>query len=453
MKLNIHSLRRLAVPAMVSAGTLLLAACSNTPATTNSLTAAQAANAGNFSTTYFLGDSLTAGYQSGSLIDTSQVNGWAPLVAAQAKFAITLPLIAPPGAPNQITLVHLANPPVLGMLSGTTTGRDNFGIQPTDVAVPGALTNDVLNTLPLLNPTTGQQVLNQLVLGYPGFGFGVTRSQAQQAVAANATTIFLWIGNNDALVADLTGTTTSLTPLATFTTQYQQLMAYLAANSSAHLVIANIPDVTAVPYLQPAANILAQYSAATGVPVANLSVALGIAAGDFVNPTGLAPIPLILGGSQKGPITDAGVLSAAEAATVRTMVTSYNGVIAAAATAAGATLVDINALFAQTTANGVTYNGIPGNASFLGGVFSLDGIHPTNTGYAVIANKFIDTMNTAFKTTIPDVNVAAIAAVDPLYPPYPGHKSVPGPGQKLTMPVVPQLSAARLLELMGKKEE
>ena len=78
-----------------------------------------------------------------------------------------------------------------------------------------------------------------------------------------------------------------MTPLATFTTQYQQLIkAYLQANSGAHLVIANIPDVTAVPYLQPAAGVLAQASAQTGVPVANLSFALGIQAGDYVNQLG-----------------------------------------------------------------------------------------------------------------------------------------------------------------------
>ncbi len=453
MKMNHRSPRALLTSLAAGVLTLALAACSsNAPNTSANLAAQQAANAGNFSTTYFLGDSLTAGYQSGSLIDTSQPNGWAPLVAKQAGFNIALPLIAPPGAPNQLTLVHLAGP-VIGQLSGTTSGRDNFGLQPTDVAVPGAFVNDVLNTLPLLTPTTGQQQLNQLVLGYPGFGFGNIRSQAQQAVAANATTIFLWIGNNDALIADLTGMTTSMTPLATFTTQYQQLMAYLQQNSGAHLVIVNIPDVTAVPYLQPAAGILAQYSAATGVPVANLSAALGIYPGDFLNQSGLAQITPILAGTVKGPITDAGVLSAAEAVTVQAMVKSYNTVIAASAQSAGATLVDINSLFATTVANGITVNGIKGTSSFLGGVFSLDGIHPTNTGYAVVANAVIDTLNAAFKKSIPDVNLVPIAAADPLFPPYPGHMSEPGPIHTQIMPVVPALSAARLKDLMGKSND
>jgi len=402
------------------------------------------ANAGNFTSVYYLGDSLTAGFQSDSLIDTSQPHGWAPLVATQIGFPIALPLIAPPGAPNQLTLVSLS-PLVLGELAGTTTGRDDFTLQPTNVAVPGALTNDVLNTLPLLAPTTGQEQLNQLVLGYPGFGYGVIKSQAQQAAAANPTTIFLWIGNNDVLVADETGMPSSMTPLATFTTEYQQLIAYLQANADAHLVIANIPDVTAVPYLTPAVEVLAEASAETGVPVANLSALLGIQAGDLVNPTGTAEIPLILAGAQAGPITDAGFLSAAEVVTVQAQVTAFNQVIAASAKSAGATLVDINALFAQTAANGITENGIPGTTTFLGGVFSLDGIHPTNTGYAVIANTFIDTINTSLSKTYPEVNVAAIAAVDPLYPPYPGHAA-------LRMPVLPKVSAERLREIIGARK-
>ncbi len=452
MKMNYRSLLSLA--AITSVALVLTACSSSTPSAATSRTAAQAANAGNFTTTYFLGDSLTAGYQSGSLIDTSQPNGWAPLVAAQAKFAITLPLIASPGAPDQLTLVHLASPTLLstiGMLSGTTSGRDNFAAQPTDVAVPGALLNDALNTLPLLNPTTGQQNLNQLVLGYPGFGFGVARSQAQQAVAANPTTIFVWLGNNDALVADFAGSPSAMTPLATFTTQYQQLMTYLTTNSNAHLVIANIPDVTAVPYLQPATTLLGFFSAQTGVPAAALSAVLGIQPGDLVSLPGVQQVPGILGGTAAGPIAATNILHAADVATVQANVTAYNKVIASSATSAGATLVDINALFAKTTANGITANGITGNTSFLGGVFSLDGIHPTNTGYAVIANAFIDAMNAAFKSSIPDVNLTPIAAADPLFPPYPGHHAAAPIGKPQALQPI-DLSAERIRELMGRQQ-
>jgi lysophospholipase L1-like esterase len=419
--------------------------------------AAQAKNAGNFSNTVFLGDSLTAGYQSGSLLDTLQVHGWAPLVAKQANFTIVQPLIAYPGAPNVLQLVSVGPPPVITPVCppsttsacGTTTGRDNFATQVTDLAVPGAVLNDVMNAVPVVNPASGSQAqLVQLVLGFPGFGYGQALSQLGFAIQAQPTTIFLWIGNNDALVADETGMPNSMTSVANFTSQYQALMTQLTTLTSAHLVIGNIPDVTQVPYLTPAALVLAETSQQTGLPTSVLSGILGIVPGDYVNPTGLAEIPLILGGSQKGPITDSGVLSAAEVVTVQAQVTAFNQVIAQQAQAAGATLVDINALFKQISTSGLTINGYTGTTAFLGGFFALDGIHPTNTGYAVVANKFIDTMNASFKGTIPDVSLSAVAAADPYWPPNLAPHAVAA--HALTMPASAGKSVDDLF--LGKKQ-
>jgi hypothetical protein len=51
---------------------------------------------------------------------------------------------------------------------------------------------------------------------------------------------------------------------------------------------------------------------------------------------------------------------------------------------------------------------------YLGGVFSLDGIHPTRTGDAILANVFIQAIDATFGETISQVNVARVAARDPL---------------------------------------
>jgi GDSL-like Lipase/Acylhydrolase len=448
MKMNTRSVSQLCGTLLAASVGLSLAGCSS--GSSNPLApiqAAQAKNAGNFSNTIFLGDSLTAGFQSGSLLDTLQVHGWAPLVAKQASFSIIQPLIAYPGAPNVLQLVSLGPPPVITSVTGTTTGRDNFATQVTDLAVPGATVNDVMNTVPLVNPAAGQQQLNQLVLGFPGLGFGQASSQSTSAINAQPTTIFLWIGNNDALIADSTGTPSSMTSVANFTTQYLALITQLTTFTSAHLVIANIPDVTQVPYLQPAALILGEYSQATGLSTSVLSGLFGIVPGDYVNPTGLGQIPLILGGKQKGPITDAGVLTAAEVVTVQAQVAAFNQVIATQAQAANATLVDINALFKQVTTSGLTINGYTGTTAFLGGFFALDGIHPTNTGYAVIANKYIDTMNAAFKSSIPDVALGPIAAADPFWPPNLVPHGVSA--RALTMPASAGKSIDELMQ--GKK--
>ena len=46
--------------------------------------------------------------------------------------------------------------------------------------------------------------------------------------------------------------------------------------------------------------------------------------------------------------------------------------------------------------------------SFPGGILSFDGIHPSNTGYALIAYVFIATVNKAYGTNIPEVDIAAV---------------------------------------------
>jgi hypothetical protein len=51
---------------------------------------------------------------------------------------------------------------------------------------------------------------------------------------------------------------------------------------------------------------------------------------------------------------------------------------------------------------------------FLGGIFSLDGVHPTNTGYGVIANAFIDALNRKFDADLLAISLNQIAKTDPL---------------------------------------
>ena len=50
------------------------------------------------------------------------------------------------------------------------------------------------------------------------------------------------------------------------------------------------------------------------------------------------------------------------------------------------------------------------------GIFSLDYLHLTNTGYALYANEFIKRINEAFGADVPLIDVAAVFATDPLAP-------------------------------------
>lgn len=370
-----------------------------------------------FSNMVVIGDSLSAGFQNGSLLDTQQPNGWASLFAQQAKTTLTLPLIAPPGAPAVMQLKSVGPPPVIQTESGVTSGRDNPSAQPTDLAVPGHHLHDLINAGPTIAPTAAEDIITTLVLGFP---VGNTNTQLQEAIALKPTVLFVWIGSNDALVADDTGSPSSMTPIANFTSDYTQLMSKLHSSISAPLIVANLPDVTAIPYVTPAATVLQQVSTQTGQSTAQLGMELGLATGDLVTSQGMteveSAVKAIAGDKTPTPLDDAGVLTAAEVQQVQSLENQYNQVIAQQAAAVGATLVDMHAFF-QKLAAGVAINNYNATTTYLGGLFGLDGIHPTNTGYALVANQFIDTVNTALKTTFADTNVSTIASTDPLFGP------------------------------------
>ena len=165
-----------------------------------------------FTTTVVIGDSLSAGFQNGSLLDSQQPNGWASLVAKQANFSLALPLIASPGVPAVLELSSLGPPPVIQQAGGISIGRSDPLMQPYDLAVPGQMLNDVINTAPVLVPTSDEELITDLVLGFP---LGDTKSQMNEAIALNPTAIFVWAGNDDALQADESGSPSSMTPAAT----------------------------------------------------------------------------------------------------------------------------------------------------------------------------------------------------------------------------------------------
>ncbi len=383
-----------------------------------------------FATTVVIGDSLSAGFQNGSLLDSQQPNGWASLVAKQANFSLALPLIASPGVPSVLQLVSLGPPPVIQQASGISIGRVDPLTQPYDLAVPGHLLNDVINTAPVLVPTSDEELITDLVLGFP---LGDTKSQMNKAIELNPTAIFVWAGNDDALQADESGSPSSMTPVATFTQEFTQLLGTLHSQTKATLIVANIPDVTEIPYLTPAATVIATVATETGLTQAQVAADLGIADGDLVNATGESEVETAIVQIQHGqtptPLTDSGFLTASEVTQVQTTIDQYNSAISQEVAAVGGILVDIHSYF-QTLQSGITINNYHATTGFLGGLFSLDGVHPTNTGYALIANQFIGALNSNAKTNIAEVNISAIAAADPLF-----GLNV-GPGEGVGIPLI-----------------
>ena len=101
------------------------------------------------------------------------------------------------------------------------------------------------------------------------------------------------------------------------------------------------------------------------------------------------------------------VLDASEVQTIRDAVSAYNEITAQEAAAAGMPVVDIHGLFEQMVQNPPVIGNVVLTPRYLGGFFSLDGVHPSNIGYALVANEFIATMNAFFTMTIPQISPQA----------------------------------------------
>lgn len=112
-------------------------------------------------------------------------------------------------------------------------------------------------------------------------------------------------------------------------------------------------------------------------------------------------------------LLDTDVLSEYEVGLVETARTAYNATIKAAADAdPNLLLFDANAFFTELNTTGILYGSAGISSTFAqGGAFSLDGVHPTARGYAVIANEMFKVINGGFGGYIPPVNPSDYSTV------------------------------------------
>lgn len=105
-------------------------------------------------------------------------------------------------------------------------------------------------------------------------------------------------------------------------------------------------------------------------------------------------------------LDDGDVLDSAEITEIETATTAFNATIENVAQANGLAYVDANALLNQVADGGIVFDGGMVTAEFAtGGAFSLDGIHLTPRGYAIVANRIIEAVNSTYNSTVPMVNV------------------------------------------------
>ncbi|MDQ7054486.1 MAG: SGNH/GDSL hydrolase family protein [candidate division KSB1 bacterium] len=410
-----------------------------------------------------VGNSLTAGFQSAGMVEDFQMHSYPYLIAKQMGKGddFQQPLIAAPGigsTPGKTPLKFVNGNLVADDLTVDPVSLLKNALLPRpydNLGVPGARLGDVLNTAVGSQAEGGNNPFFDIVLRNPNFG---NTTQLQQAILLNPTLLILWIGNNDVLGAALAGgNLASITPQTEFAAKFDQLLGELRSKTRAQIVMANIPYVTDIPFINtldgvfranPAIGVndsvpvifdqnlqpvdfsligsggvfiplvteetnvkhltipaLQLYLQGIGVPDSAKLVEYGfappIAAGIIngmkqagLNPTGL-PLP--------GSVT----ITAEEKQAIKDAVDGFNSTLASLASKYKCVLVDMNSMLTQLNTAGI--DGYSGKFVLLDPVntaFSLDGVHPNSGGYAIVANKFIEAINQAFGLNIPSIDTA-----------------------------------------------
>jgi len=408
--------RRMGVLGAVTAA-ITLAACSDTASVTAGPTPVNPL----FRSYVALGNSITAGYQSGGINDSTQRESYAHLFAMQVNTRYAYASLAGAGCPPPVILF-----PVTRADTTTCSLRNPASITDAlnNVAVPGATSYD-----PTAASTPFSNALTTFILG--------GKTQVQRAADARPTFVSAWIGNNDVLAAAISGilvpatvqslglsptdTTTvspGLTDTTTFKTNYDAMITGLnAIGTIKGGALIGVVNVTATPILFPAAALAnpafkAGFDQYVGTPTTihpSCTGSTSLISFRIVSAIRTGQHPAIIACSKNAvpgtPIGDIFVLDAAEQATLLATVASYNAHIQSVATTQGWAYYDPNTTLATLIGNGciLPVMNLASQTQTFGACVSLDGVHPSGLAHKAIANDLIDAVNAKYGTSVAHV--------------------------------------------------
>ena len=408
----------------------------------------------------------------GITLDPS-IGAWNTDTALGARFTSPLPLINAPGLGSQL-VVSAVSPPFAPTHSGCDQFNQS-AYSPTlwqqtrayaggpiaNLGVPGLTMHESISmTAPLTGPPAGANcgyvtipgditsgglqslVQSESELFYPVLGqFQTTLgagkvTQLAAAVSLQPKLTTVWLGANDLLKYIFSHGQSPITDSPTQLAADLTTIVTTLEKSGSKVVVGNLPDILGDPStgeppapqffpqtklsadLQalgvpaPAAGQIAAYVSATYTKgnggFLTESGFFGLVSQIKANPAALPNLDPNGPGSGDGPL----YLDQTFAAQAIALNAGYNQTINGVAAASGAGLADIQTTFRSLAATGLPLApAVTLTLQFGGGLVSYDGLHASNTGYAVIANVFIGAADTKFGMTIPPLSGAQIGAI------------------------------------------
>jgi hypothetical protein len=422
-----------------------------------------------FSMYVAIGNSLTAGTQSNALSARDQTYSFTSMLSKQfQRTSFEQPLILNPGIGGRLRLLSLPSN-IVSEPSVDPVPASNLNIalpRPyNNLGIPGAILIDMADETDFETKS--------LARGNPFFALilrdaALGNSVINQTRNLQPTFITAWIGNNDVLGYATSGGTsgTNVTgdpftlptePELVFRPFYVAMLDSLVA-TGADIVVANIPDVSSIPFFTtvgpvlsgdvpwgtvallqgqlPATGII--YVSSTGLNLGlpfNVGFAdsaavrngttlftllgqtyaplLGLPTGKFYTDNGFPVLPPGIDTTQafgfhpQNPFPDAFVLDPAEINIAKTAVDDFNGIISAEASGRDIAVVDFNTFLKNLLTTPIPVDGIGiFSSSFIAG-----GTYPSSRGYGLVANEWIKVINQKFGANVPLVDLNTLPGI------------------------------------------
>lgn len=446
---------RSAVLPVFAAAVLLLTACKPDP---DDVTVS--AGSADFSRTVAIGDNFLSGYQDGALSAGGQQFSLPALLSRSFMMAggdaytqsllpggVSAGWYAKPWESWYVTASKLGNRtdcegvtslgPVKQYL-GLAVAQQYLANQPAaglrDFTVPFLRTQDLFNPAAGANPFSSNQApFYHRIASQPGVS-----TFAGDVQASSPTFFTLWLGMENIYAYARNGATgTAPVPAQVFAAQLDSLLQPMTA-AGAKGVIANIPALNSFPYftlipwngaeltLSKADSLNDIYEVSGLTHIVFHEGSNGFVIDDTTAPSNFRQlhageyitlsVPLDSMKCQYmgilfSTIPDRYILDSTEIAMISTTIDAYNQVITQKAMQYNLALADMHDYFMRVS-SGIKWDGVVHDATFVsGGFYSLDGYHPHQQGYALMANEFIKAINAKYGATLPTINCFECAGV------------------------------------------
>ena len=391
-----------------------------------------------FSRFMAIGDGFVAGITDGVMIDYGQQFSIPNLIAQQVGIAdFRQPMMADPGfgqdpltgQPIGKFLLLNIHPLQVNTISLNQSPYDLLRVPPADsaptydnLAVPFHSIRDV-------------RFANSRFFNLTNFVLREQGSQFDQAMQAKPSFVLLWAGFSDLVGLAITGRVIegfTITPPDSFRKHLTAIVRGFR-EQGAQMVMATIPDMsqfpllTAIPPVLVDLNTLQPVLADSSDPTSVIYLQGEWSDGsirtlsDDPNSDNFALLNLrakdllkqgygysVERGGNGLALSTRVVIDKEEYRIFQARLATLNQIIFDVASQFGVAVADIHDFIRDIHESGVRVGGIQLNTRYItGGFFSLDGIHPTPAGYALIANEFIKTVNAFYSADIPLVDVSA----------------------------------------------